>query len=84
MHFKRIKAGIEASDAGEASEEAGEHFNIRMRFITPQNVFSAQAEGFGALDVFERVKDSIERKVFEEKVLKREKRRKERGHEREP
>jgi len=30
------------------------------------------------------VKDSIERKVFEEKVLKREKRRKERGHEREP
>jgi len=84
VHFKRIKAGIEASDAGEASEEAGEHFNIRMRFITPQNVFSAQAEGFGALDVFERVKDSIERKVFEEKVLKREKRRKERGHEREP
>ncbi|UYZ39497.1 MAG: CBS domain-containing protein [Candidatus Methanospirare jalkutatii] len=84
VHFKRIKAGIEASEAGEASEEAGEHFNIRMRFITPQNVFSAQAEGFGALDVFERVKDSIERKVFEEKVLKREKRRKERGHEREP
>ncbi|MCW7080358.1 MAG: CBS domain-containing protein [Candidatus Methanospirare jalkutatii] len=84
VHFKRIKAGIEASEAGEASEEAGEHFNIRMRFITPQNVFSAQAEGFGALDVFERVKDSIERKVFEEKELKREKRRKERGHEREP
>ena len=84
VHFKRIKAGIEASEAGEASEEAGEHFNIRMRFITPQNVFSAQAEGFGALDVFERVKDSIERKIFEEKVLKREKRRKERGHEREP
>ena len=83
VHFKRIKAGIEASEAGEASEEAGEHFNIRMRFITPQNVFSAQAEGFGALDVFERVKDSIERKVFEEKELKREKRRKERGHERE-
>ena len=64
VHLKRIKANeADASD---------EHFNIRIRFFAPGTVLSAHEEGFGAIDVMERLKDKIERKILEEKERTRE------------
>ncbi len=57
VHFKQIKA----------TRPDAKRFLIKLRLITPGKVYVARYEGFNAIDVFEIVKDKLEREIISDK-----------------
>lgn len=67
VHFKQLKA----------TRPDARRFLIRLRLITPGKVYVAKYEGFNAIDVFEIVKDKLEREIISDKEKEVDLRRKE-------